>query len=467
MSKSIYIDPPNVKQAQFFQSQTKYTAYGGARGGGKSWAMRVKYVLLALNYPGIQMLLLRRTLPELRENHVLPLLKLLNGVAKYAASEKEFRFPNGSRIKLGYCDHENDVLQFQGQAYEVIGLEEATHFTEKQFQALSESNRYSGMTKVPFSPRMYFTCNPGGVGHQWVKRLFVDRNYTGRENPDNYLFIPAQVYDNNVLMENDPEYVAVLEALPEKRRRAMLYGDWNAIEGAFFDEFMNNPEGYLTHKHTHVIEPFDIPQHWNIYRSYDHGYSHPFSMGYWAVSTDGTIYRIAEYYGCTGTANEGVRIAPKDIFPRVREFENSHAFLKGRKIIGGVADPSIWNASSGKSVAEWAAENGIYFQKGDNQRVAGWMEVRNRLAFDSNGKASMYIFNNCKAAIRTIPLQIYSETFPEDLNTDLEDHTCDEIRYFCMSRPMKSRELKPREITNFSDPFAGEKFNNQRWKNGI
>lgn len=459
----LHISKPNDKQKLFFKSTHKYTAYGGARGGGKSWAMRNKFILLAAKYPGLQLLLLRRTFPELEENHIFVMKRDLNGFAKYHSQDKVFIFPNGSRIKMGYCNREDDVLQYQGQAYEVIGLEEATHFTERQFQALSESNRSSGLTKLPFAPRMYFTCNPGGVGHHWVKRLFVDRNYNAKENPDNYLFIPAQVYDNKVLMSRDPEYVAVLEALPEKRRRAMLLGDWDAIEGAFFDEFMNNPAGYQTHKYTHVIAPFDIPLHWDIYRSYDHGYSHPFSFGYWTVDPAGTIYRIAEYYGCTNTANEGVRIPPVEIFKKASEFEKNHPILKGRDIIGGVADPSIWNASSGKSVAEHAAENGIYFSRGDNTRIAGWMEVRNRLAIDANGKASMYFFENCKAAIRTFPLMMYSKTVPEDLDTTLEDHVCDEIRYFCMSRPMRARIPKEQQ-QNYSDPLSYD--NAKRYRNG-
>ena len=463
MSKSIelIIPQPNEKQKIFFKSTHKYTAYGGARGGGKSWAMRMKIIILALYHPGIQILLLRRTFPELQENHILQMRSILNGIAEYKVQEKVFVFPNGSRIKMGYCQREPDVLQYQGQAYEVIGLEESTHFTEFQFLALTESNRSSGMMSTRFLPRMYFTCNPGGVGHHWVKRLFIDKNYNGRENPDNYLFVPAKVYDNKILMERDPEYVAVLEALPEKRRRAMLYGDWNAAEGAFFDEFINDPEGYITRIGTHVIKPFDIPLHWKIYRSYDHGYAHPFSVGYWTVSPDGIIYRIAEFYGCTQTANEGVRWAPKDIFPKIKEFEKNHAILKDREISVGVADPSIWNASSGQSVAECAAKNQIYFSPGDNKRVAGWMEVRNRLAFDANKKPSMYFFENCKAAIRTLPLMMFSKTDPEDLDTSLEDHVCDEIRYFCMSRPLKPK-APPEKKQNYYDPLSADHQNDIR-----
>ncbi|MEG0703451.1 MAG: phage terminase large subunit, partial [Christensenella sp.] len=220
------------KQIQFFLASGRYIAYGGARGGGKSWAARVKVVLLALNYGGIQMLLLRRTLPELRENHVVALVKLLKGVARYKESTREFIFPNQSRLKLGYCDTEKDVLQYQGQAYDVIIMEEATQFTEFQYQTLTESNRSSGMCAEKFSPRMYLTCNPGGVGHAWVKRLFIDKDYIGSERAEDYAFIPAKVYDNKHLMEKDPEYVRVLENISDPARRAaMLDGDWDIFIG--------------------------------------------------------------------------------------------------------------------------------------------------------------------------------------------------------------------------------------------
>ena len=231
--KSIH---PYPKQEEFFKADSTRIAYGGARGGGKSWAMRTKFILLALTYPGIQILLLRRTFPELRENHIIPLQKTLKGIAVYRDSTKEFTFKNKSRIKLGYCLNESDILQYQGQAYEVIGMEEATQFTYMQYIALTESNRLSGNT-ANFVPRMYFTCNPGGVGHEWVKRLFVDRNYGENESKKDYTFIPSTVYDNEYLITKNPQYVKTLEALPPLRRKAMLYGDWDAFEGQYFPEF--------------------------------------------------------------------------------------------------------------------------------------------------------------------------------------------------------------------------------------
>ena len=462
---ALNIGRPNPKQALFFASRAKYTAYGGARAGGKSWAMRNKFVLLALRYQGLQLLLLRRTLPELNENHIVPLRRMLGGIAKYKMQEKVFIFPNGSRIKLGYCKNEADVLQYQGQAYDVVGLEEATMFTEFQFNCLKESNRSSGMCSESFPPRMYLTCNPGGVGHHWVKRLFIDRNFNGAEKPEDYVFIPARVYDNSAFMEADPDYVHQLETLPDKRRRAMLYGDWDAIEGAFFEEFANNPEGYTTRKLTHVISPFEIPAAWKIYRSYDHGYSKPFSMGYWTVDPDGCIYRIAEFYGCTGNANEGVKWEPDRIFAEARAFERRHPLLADRQISTGVADPSIWDASRGRSVAEAASAQKIYFTPGDNERIAGWMEMRNRFAFDGNGRAMMYIFDTCKNAIRVIPQMIYDDHRVDDLDTDLEDHILDEMRYFCMSRPIKAR--LPAAPDKTPDPLGLKDERKMRWDDGL
>ena len=440
---TLNIPDPNPKQEQFFLARARYIAYGGARAGGKSWAMRVKFVLLCMRYAGIQILLLRRTLPELTENHVNPLLILLRGIARYNKQEKVFSFPNGARLKLGYCANEQDVLQYQGQAYDVIGMEEATMFTEFQFNCLRESNRSSGLMKEQFAPRMYLTMNPGGVGHHWVKRLFVDRAYKGKERPEDYVFIPAKVYDNKAFMERDPDYVAQLESLPEKRRRMMLHGDWSSVEGAFFEEFVNDPDHYNDRQWTHVIAPFVPDAGWKIHRSFDFGYHRPFSVGWWAVDYEGVAYRIHEWYGCTETDNEGLRIPPDQIFQKVAEIEKEHPWLKGKHIIG-VADPSIWDASRGKSVAEVATENGVYFSPGDNKRIPGWMQMHYRLAFDENGFPMMYVFSNCKAFIRTIPALQYDDHKVEDLDTDGEDHVADEVRYFCMSRPIKPRvSVKP------------------------
>lgn len=428
-------------------------AYGGARGGGKSEALRAKCSLLGLRYSGIQILLVRRTFPELRENHILPLSKMLKGVAEYKDSTKEFLFPNGSRIKLGYLASERDALQYQGQAYEVIAMDEATQFTEEQYQALTECNRLSGNMDEDFVPRMYFTCNPGGVGHAWVKRLFVDKVYKDNERAEDYAFIRASVYDNEYIVKNNPEYIANLEALPPKRRKAMLDGDWDVFEGQFFEEFRDNPEGYNTHEWTHVINPFPIPAHYRIYRSFDFGYNKPFSCAWFAYSPDGVLYRILELYGCTNNPNEGVRWHPDKIFQEIARIEREHPYLSG-KMIQGVADPACWKAESGESVADVAERHGVLFDKADNARITGWLQIHNRLAFDSQGRAKLYFFNTCKAIIRTMPLMLYDSRVAEDLDSSLEDHACDELRYMCMRFLVPPRtDVSPVKIPR-DDPLS-------------
>ncbi|MEZ4628406.1 MAG: phage terminase large subunit [Eubacteriales bacterium] len=237
-------------------------AYGGARGGGKSWAIRRKLVLLALHYPRLQILLLRRTLSELTENHVRALQTELSGFVDYNQTQRVFTFPNGSRIKLGYCDNEQDVYRYQGQEYDVVGLEEATQFTESQMQFLTTCNR---SVRTDFS-RACITHNPGGIGHEWVKRLFIDRRrYRGSEQAEDYVFIPARVTDNPFLMR-DKSYVTILENLPEPLRRAYLDGDWDVLAGQYFGEFS---------RILHVVEPFAIPKAWRKFRAMDWGYNDP------------------------------------------------------------------------------------------------------------------------------------------------------------------------------------------------
>lgn len=438
---------PNEKQKLFLKSRTKYTAYGGARGGGKSWALRVKAVLLCLNYPGIRVLIVRRTYPELYANHIKPLCELLKcnaskseRIAKYNDGRKEIKFPNGSEIVFKYCSNDKDSEQFQGTEFDVIAIDEATHQSEERYKKIIACMR--GTNKFP--KRMYITCNPGGEGHAWVKRLFIDRAYNTGEVPEDYSFIQASVRDNYALMESDPDYIKQLESLPPKLRRAWLDGDWDIFEGQFFEEFCDDPTHYEDRRYTHVIEPFDIPESWKIYRSFDWGYAKPFSCGWWAVDFDGVVYRILEYYGCASDngipiPNEGVKRTPPYVFAEIARIEREHPLLRGKDIIG-VADPAIWNAETGKSIADVAAEHGVYFTKGDHERIAGWMQVHYRLAFDENGFPMMYIFNSCKAFIRTIPLLQYDEHRVEDLDTDGEDHVADEVRYFLMSRPIKPRK---------------------------
>ena len=474
--KRLILQQPSEKQKLFLAAHTKHVGFGGARGGGKSWAVRDKAKRLCLRFKGIKLLIVRRTYAELINNHINPLREELNGIARYNKTEKIFVFANGSTIKFGYCNNDKDLDQYQGAEYDVIFLDEATQLQEMWIKKITACVR--GVNDFP--KRIYYTCNPGGASHGYFKRLFIDKHYEDGENPEDYTFIQSLVTDNKALMEAQPDYIKQLEALPPKLREAWLYGRWDIFEGQFFEDFRTTPDvqkcidagitpedAVKQHRWTHVIEPFDLNKGscrgWNIMRSYDFGYNKPFSLGYWAVDYDGVLYRILEMYGCTQTPNEGVKWSPDEQFRRMVELENTHPWLKGRKIIDSVADPAIWDSSRGESIADTAAKYGIYFTQGDNQRIPGWMQVHYRLQFDRNGYARMYVFDTCKAFIRTMPLMMYSETHPEDLDTKLEDHCPDEVRYMCMSRPVKpimQAEQKP----ILSDPL--NQFTEKQLRNG-
>ena len=453
------------KQYAFLSADKKHVGFGGARGGGKSWSVRTKAKILAAVYPGIRLLIVRRTFPELVNNHIEQLREELHGLAKYNESKKVFRFANGSTIKFGYCNNDKDLDQYQGAEFDVVFLDEATQLQEMWIKKITACVR--GVNDFP--KRIYYTCNPGGASHGYFKRLFIDKRYEAGEDPEEYAFIQALVTDNKALMASQPDYIKQLEALPPKLKEAWLYGRWDIFEGQFFEDFRPSPDVQLCadagitveealqqRRFTHVIEPFDLNKGecrgWNIMRSYDFGYNKPFSMGYWAVDYDGTLYRILEYYGCTQTPDEGVKWSPDEQFKRISEFEQQHPWLKGRHIVDSVADPAIWDQSRGESIADTAAKYGIYFTPGDNNRIPGWMQVHYRFQFDNNGYPRMYVFNNCQAFIRTIPLMMYSDTKPEDLNTKLEDHCPDEVRYMCMSRPVQPIIAEEKQVI-LNDPL--------------
>lgn len=265
----LVIDGPNEKQALFLLDKHKYIAYGGARGGGKSWAVRTKAKLMALRYPGIRLLIVRRSYPELINNHINTLRKELLGIAKYNDKDKVLRFINGSTINFTYCDRDQDLDRLQGVEYDVIFLDEATQLSEYQMKTIVACVR--GVNDFP--KRVYFTCNPGGQGHGYIKRLFIDRRFESGENPADYAFIQALVRDNTALMQTQPEYIRQLEALPPHLREMWLEGRWDVFAGQFFEEFRLDPDPALCklagvtaeeaaqqHRFTHVIAPFRIPR---------------------------------------------------------------------------------------------------------------------------------------------------------------------------------------------------------------
>lgn len=421
MPTRIVIEPPNDKQAAFFMATSRFIAYGGARGGGKSWAVRKKAMLLGINYPGIRMLLLRRTFPELRENHILPLMGELRGIATFKEADKAFTFANGSRLKLGYCDNESDVRQYQGQEYDIIFIDEATQFTEFQFSTMTACIRGAN----DFPKRMYLTCNPGGVGHDWVKRLFVDKQYKRDERPEDYTFVQATVYDNKQLMDKDPDYIIMLQNLPEDLRAAWLEGRWDVFVGQYFK--MWSPD-------VHVMEPFAISPEWRKYITLDYGLD--MLACYWiAVDTMGRAYVYKELYKSGLIISEAAE-------------EIKRLNTEGVRLI--FAPPDLWNRrqDTGKSVADIFAQHGLYLDKADNRRIQGWYDLAEWLKVynDEQGApcANLRVFRNCTNLIRTLPQLQFNDKEPNDVASEPHEltHAPDAIRYFVAGRPMPTAIIK-------------------------
>lgn len=443
---------PQEKQAVFMSRPEYEVLYGGAAGGGKSDAL-IAEGLRQVHIPHYKGLILRKTYPQLSElieksQNLYP--RVVPG-CRYNDSKHVWSFPSGAKIVFGSMHHASDKINYQGKAYDFIAFDELTHFTYEEYSYLYSRNRANGP-----GTRVYIrgTANPGGVGHGWVKKRFIDAakpletvvenvtvpdgNGGVREIERTRCFVPATVFDNKALLANDPNYVANLALLPEAERKALMYGDWESFSGQVFSEWRNNPEGYRTRKWSHVIVPFEVPKDWRIYRGFDFGYAKPFSVGWYAVDYDGRIYRIREYYGCTNTPNEGVKLNPDEIARKIREIENTDINLKGRHIFG-ICDPSIFDESRGESIAAMMARQGVYFEPGDNTRLAGKMQCHYRLAFDEKGIPMFYVFDTCRGFIRTVPNLVYSEKHVEDIDTDTEDHIYDEWRYVCMARPIAAR----------------------------
>lgn len=408
----IDISTMNPKQAEFFKAKTRYVGYGGARGGGKSWALRKKITLMCLRYSGIRILLLRRTYPELKENHVNTLLTELKGIAKYRDSDKVFKFENGSTIKLGYCAAESDVLQYQGNEYDVICLDEATQFTEYQYQTLTACLR--GANNFP--KRMYLTCNPGGVGHEWVKRLFISKKYKNSEHPEEYTFIPATVFDNKILLKKDPGYVDMLNNLDDGLRQAWRDGNWDMLAGQYFSEFNRN---------IHVVEPFTIPSHWRRYRAIDYGLD-CLACVWAALDDEGHYYIYREY----AQSDRIISAGSEDII-QLSADEN---------IAYTAAPPDMWSRSqeSAKTKADLFRESGLTLVKSSNDREAGWLAIKNLMRISENmpgiKDSRLKIFNNCTELIECLPALQRDAKKPTDCMSEPHEitHLPDALRYLCI-----------------------------------
>lgn len=419
---------PNPKQIKFIDSTARYTAYGGARGGGKTWVVIRKGVALALTWPGIKILMLRKTYTELQETIIEPLNEFIatttlnrqpagDKVARYNASVRTVYFTNGSRIIFGHLQNGGNITEYQGKEYDVIFMDEATHFTEWEFRVLGATLR--GVNDFP--KRFYLTCNPGGVGHQWVKRLFVTGEYRDGENRKDYLFIPATVEDNTHLMKSSPEYIQMLDMLPDDLRAAHRYGDWDALAGQYFGEFKVGK---------HTCEPFELPEEWPKYRGFDYGLD-MFACFWYTIDELGRIYIYREYYESdlpiSDAAASAVRLTTQK-----------------ERIEYTVAPPDMWGRSreSGKTQAETFTENGLPLVKAVNARVQGWMAVKEAMKIQPDGKPSLIFFKTCPHIISDMQAVQHDERNASDVAKEPHDitHGPDAIRYICVTRTLGAQK---------------------------
>ena len=428
--------------------------YGGAAGGGKSDYLIIE-ALRQVSVPWYRALILRKIIKELKQltERAYMYYKASYPGVKYNATTRTFTFPSGATITFDSLFRSQDKLKYQGLQYEFIGFDEITQFQFDEYDYMRSRNRANGP-----GMRVYMRCtgNPGGVGHGWVKQYFVtagEANKTiwtksvvmlpeggTKEFWTSKIFVPSKVFDNRILLENDPDYLKRLATMNEAERNALLYGSWDSFSGQVFTEFINDSEHYRDRRNTHVISDFKIPDHWRVIRSLDWGYTKPFSVGWHAVDDDGRYYRIREYYGCKkDLPNTGVMYDAEKVAENIRTIENNDPNLKGKRPVG-VADPAIFiDQGSGSTIASLMAKHGVYFNKGDNARLAGKMQYHSRLAFDNNGLPMFYVFRTCEDYIRTVPNLVYSEKDVEDIDTDGEDHIYDESRYAIMMNQITPR----------------------------
>ena len=456
---------PQPKQAEFMARGEFEALYGGAAGGGKSEAL-VMEALRQVDIPHYKALILRKTYPQLSEliDKSLNYYPRSFPKARYNSTAHTWTFSSGAKIRFGAMQYTKDRVQYQGQAFDYIAFDELTHFTWDEYSYMFSRCRPNGPGTQCY---IRATANPGGIGHGWVKERFItagtpletiwqdiiwtDPEGNTHKRKRSRVFIPSNVFDNQILMDNDPDYIANLAALPAAERDALLYGDWNSFSGQVFIEWRDDPRHYEDREHTHVIKPFLIPKHWPIWVGLDWGYIKPFSVHWYAIGDDKTMYCIRELYGCTGSPNVGVQWEPAKVAMKIKEIEEEDPNIKGHRILR-VGDPAIWTSQGTESIGALMEDKRVYFEKGNHDRINGKMQCHHRLAFDKYDRPMFQVFNTCKHFIRTVPNLVYDETNVEDIDTDGEDHIYDEWRYVCMRNPIPMPEPKETKIKEY-DPL--------------
>jgi len=422
--KTLYKPLPH--QVKFHTSPAKYRLLGGAVGGGKSAAIIAEAIMRSYKYEfPITGAIFRKTYPELEATIIRRMLEMLpNWVYKYNQSSHLLKFNNGSIIEFCYAESDADVIKYQSREWDWLGIDELTHFTEYQFTYLGTRVR----TTKPIKTKIFAGTNPGGVGHKFVKERFIQKDckmdsYSAKD----YDFIPAGIFDNPYLLENDPDYLKNLEMLPEEERKALLHGDWNVFEGMFFTEWSPT---------RHIVDDFDIPESWQLIMGWDDGSTAPRSVHVYAIDNDQRVWCIWEYY----KKDENLEQAAHNIKEKLKKDG-----LWGR-IYKLVVDPSMKrkNDQTGISSKEMLENMGFGFGVGEvvlgnNNRVEGWRVMKSYMSHKPYEEPMLKFFKSCPNMIRTIPELIYHKSRSgatskrEDLDTTQEDHAADDCRYALMS----------------------------------
>ena len=445
------IRPQKGAQSDLLACPAQEIFYGGARGGGKSHGILLDFAKHAYKHGGhVNGVLFRRTYPELEDlqskaQRIFPFLG-----ANYKAGVKTWQFQSGAQLKMRYLQSEDHVNNYLGHEYTWMGFDQLDAWPKQ-----STVDKLKANLRNPHGipSRMVATGNPAGVGHNWIKARYIDpappRTLIRENGSATRCFIPATVYDNEVLMKADPDYVSRLkESGADWLVRAWLYGDWDIVAGGMFDDVWK--------RDIHVIEPFQIPKNWRVDRSFDWGSSAPFSVQWWAESDGspiddgriwprGTLFHISEWYGCNGNPNEGIKMLASEIARGILDIERN----MGRKVFAGAADPSIFASSNGTSIGDEMARVGVRWDKADNSRKAGWEKMRRLMKSSLSERmeeAGLFVFSTCRHFIRTVPSLPRDSRDMEDLDTTAEDHIADACRYRIMRITSKLQTQRIRSL---------------------
>lgn len=429
---------PRQQWAEDLSGEVDVLLYGGAAGGGKTDWLVWHADQLSRKHPGHTTLALRRTFPQLKDSLIKrSVQKISQDGARYMVADKEWVYDNGSTIRFAYCDAEDDYRHYLSAEYDLIIFEELTEFVEIQFKMLRTRCRTTQRKRARgIRPHVVAATNPGQIGHAWVKSYFVESTGYGRDVATieieamgrtkelSVAFVPAKVSDNPHI---DPDYVFNLASLPEIQRKQYLYGDWDTFAGQYFPEWQAD---------VHVIAPFRIPEGWVRFRAIDYGFAAPFCCLWFAVDPDRNVYVYRELYTPGFTAKEQA----KAIIAASMMTTDAGSKLP-EKVRYTVADPSIWTRQgTGISIEQQYRMEGLHCRRAMNARVDGWSRVRDWLRASPDRTSPTFgptlrVFSTCHNLVRTLPVMIHDTNRPEDLDTDLEDHAADAMRYGLMSRP--------------------------------